>query len=149
MIGKFRDQYSFLSNFYYCPIIIDLGWLECQYPTAEHAFQAAKATNEADHRHVLLSGTPGQAKRRGRRIKKRDNWDEVKDDVMNTVVRAKFANDTLKQQLLATDKQLLKEGNTWHDNYWGNCACQKCEDKPGENVLGKILMKIRRELKTE
>lgn len=37
----------------------------------------------------------------------------------------------------------IVEGNYWHDNYWGNCTCDKCKNIEGQNKLGKILMKIR------
>jgi len=50
--------------------------------------------------------------------------------------------------LLATGDTKLLEGNRWHDNFWGNCDCPNCRDKPGLNYLGKILMRVRLELRT-
>ena len=62
----------------------------------------------------------------------------------------KTENETLKERLLATGDEYLEEGTTgWHDNIWGNCSCEKCKNIPGENRLGKILMRIREELKNE
>ena len=43
------------------------------------------------------------------------------------------------------DAELI-EGNTWHDNYWGVCSCSKCNGR-GKNRLGKLLMKVREELR--
>ena len=67
---------------------------------------------------------------------------------MYWLVNIKFSFDKdLKQKLLSTCNSFLVEGNTWHDNYWGNCTCDKCKYKEGQNKLGKILMKFRKELR--
>ncbi|NWN81082.1 NADAR family protein, partial [Bacillus sp. (in: firmicutes)] len=47
----------------------------------------------------------------------------------------------LKNKLLQTGESILIEGNTWGDKIWGVC------NGVGENKLGKILMKVRNELK--
>lgn len=68
---------------------------------------------------------------------------------MFKIVRLKFKqNKHLAKRLLDTDDALLIEGNTWHDNYWGDCKCShpKCSNK-GRNALGEILMEIRDEIK--
>ena len=44
---------------------------------------------------------------------------------------------------------LLIEGNTWHDNYWGDCSCNRCKSKSGENMLGILLMELRDKLNKE
>lgn len=60
---------------------------------------------------------------------------------MEDIVRDKFTrNEDLKAMLLATGDEGLIEGNWWGDTFWGECKGQ------GENHLGRILMKIRREL---
>ena len=59
-------------------------------------------------------------------------------------MRAKFTqNPKLKEQLLSTGDAILIEGNTWNDRYWGVDASSGV----GKNHLGKLLMKIRSELK--
>lgn len=84
--------------------------------------------------------------------------EEVKDDAMYQVEKAKFMQDEkLKKQLLATGDEELVEENTWHDNYWGICICNKCMqarahcnyDESTSNQLGKILMKVREELRKQ
>ena len=82
-----------------------------------------------------------------RLIKVRSDWDNVKYDIMLEVLRAKFQDEYLKTKLLETDPQYLEETNYWHDNFFGNCICDKCKNIEGKNYLGKILMKIRDELK--
>ena len=87
---------------------------------------------------------PLTAKRRGKKVPLRPDWEEVKDDLMYQVCKAKFTqHPDLQEMLLATGNQELQEGNTWGDTYWGVCKGK------GQNKLGKILMRIREELREE
>ena len=138
MIDKFQGKTRWLSNFEECNITID-GKL---YQTTEHAFQAMKTLDHEEHEKVRLASTPGKAKRLGRKVTLRPDWEKIKDDVMYRVNKVKFeSNPELKEKLLATGDQELVEGNTWGDRYWGVCGGR------GRNQLGKILMKIRDELR--
>ena len=83
----------------------------------------------------------------GRRVEIKSNWDEIKEEVMYEIVSNKFKNKRMQAKLLATENEQLVEGNYWHDNYWGSCTCPRCLQKPKENKLGKILMRVREELK--
>lgn len=145
MIDFFDGEYAFLSNFYNASCIFE-GKL---YPTVEHAFQAAKSLNHAERDWIAAAGSPGLAKRLGRRINLRPDWEKVKFDVMEECLRSKFADPILKQKLLATGDEELVEGNYWHDNTYGNCSCEKCKDIVGRNMLGNILMKLRTEFMEE
>lgn len=134
MISSFRDEYFFLSNFY--PVEIKLDGIV--YPNAETAFQAQKALDVEERRKFSMLKNPIQAKRLGRKVKLRDDWEEVKLDIMTEVVSQKFLQHPhLIEMLLQTGDEELVEGNKWGDRFWG-----VCKDK-GENHLGKILMKIR------
>lgn len=83
------------------------------------------------------------AKRQGRQVALREDWEEVKVGLMEEVVRAKFfQNPDLGKRLLATGDTPLVEGNTWGDTCWG----VDTRTGQGENHLGLILMKIRGEL---
>ena len=144
-ITQFTDEYDFLSNFYSAPI--EWGWYT--YPTSEHAFQAAKATIPEDAKYVRDAPTPGEAKKRGRKIEMRANWDNIRVTVMADILRAKFAqHPDLKARLLATGDAQLVEGTYWHDQFWGICNCSKHGGK-GENQLGKALMRLRQELRAK
>lgn len=125
-ITSFKGKYFFLSNFF-----PDQG---C---SLEHSYQAAKATSPDDHYYVMGADGPGEAKRRGRKIACRPNWDEIKDDIMFGLLLVKFADPRLKQALLDTGDEYLQEGNTWGDTYWGVC------DGKGQNRLGELLMDVR------
>lgn len=139
MINSFRGKYFFLSNFYECTVTFD----GITYMNNEAAFQAQKCVDKKD-REQFSALDPSKAKRLGRRVELRKDWESVKIDVMTEIVRAKFTqNDDLKYLLLATGDEPLEEGNDWGDRIWGTV------NGVGANNLGKILMKIRDELKGE
>ena len=137
MIDSFKGKYFFLSNFYTCNIIID----EIEYTNTESAFQSMKTKN-INIRKSFSSLDPSRAKFKGRRVQLREDWENIKDDVMYKVVKSKFSqNEDLKLRLLDTKDEKLIEGNDWNDTYWGVC------NGKGRNMLGKILMKVRDELR--
>lgn len=144
-IDCFDGKYAFLSNFYSSPIApFDDG---ITYPMVEHAFQAYKTTDINKRKEIATQPTPGKAKRLGRHVKMRDDWREIRIDVMYIALKEKFRDLELRTKLLATGNAELVEGNTWSDNFWGDCHCPKCRDIKGENNLGKLLMKIREDYK--
>jgi hypothetical protein len=134
-IKGFGGQYRFLSNFY--PCVLQLDGLE--FPTLEHAYQASKVV-VLPSRKLFQHGTPGQAKRLGNGITLRPDWEEVKIDVMLSLLRQKFAQEPLKQMLLETGDAYLEETNSWGDIFWG------VYNEMGQNWLGKLLMQVREEL---
>ncbi|XP_031621920.1 uncharacterized protein LOC116339970 [Contarinia nasturtii] len=142
MIYKFRDEYFFLSNFY--PVKIEYGG--DVYPTAEHAFQAAKCENVKDRQKLRKAKTPVEAKSIGRRVRMKANWDSERVLVMEKLLRIKFENPKMKFLLKKTHEQDLVENNTFHDRFWGVCSCSRHKNS-GVNMLGKILMKIREDIK--
>jgi ribA/ribD-fused uncharacterized protein len=95
---------------------------------------------------IRKAGTPGKAKKLGRKVKIRPDWESVKVFIMEELLRLKFSNPDLLRRLVQTNGELV-EGNTWHDNFWGDCNCNKCKAK-GVNMLGKLLVKIRSEHET-
>jgi len=139
MINKFRGKYSFLSNFYNSPLEFEGR----TYKTAEHAFQAAKTDLEHEKNGIAGAWSPAQAKKLGKRIQIRKDWDEVKIDVMYNVLQAKFCDKTLKQKLIDTEDQEIIEGNTWGSLFWG----MDVNLDIGHNHLGKLLMRLREEFR--
>ncbi|MBE6386348.1 MAG: NADAR family protein [Lentisphaerae bacterium] len=73
-----------------------------------------------------------------------NDWDMVKLEVMEELLRIKFSDEGLKQQLISTGEEELIEGNYWHNNFRGCCSCEKCGNRGMDN-LGKLLMKLRSE----
>ena len=137
-IDRFRGEYAFLSNFWEASVT----YQGLTYGNNEAAFQAQKCMTEATKKDFTTL-SPGAAKRMGRRVQLRPDWEAVRVPIMEEIVRAKFSDhEDLKALLLATGDALIEEGNTWHDTFWGVDA----KSGRGQNHLGKILMKIREEL---
>lgn len=139
-ITSFRNEYAFLSNFYAVPVDLD----DKTYPTLEHAFQAAKTLDDRERFNIYQASTPGRAKRLGRRVTLRQDWNEIRYDIMYDLVYNKFIDHEMMVALLNTGDADIIEGNSWHDNYWGVCMCGRCNT--GINQLGNILMDVREEL---
>lgn len=139
VISSFDGPNEFLSNFAPCEIEYE-GF---KFQTTEAAFQAAKTHNKKDKTLISQAATPGIAKRLGRRVPLRPDWEDRKFWIMYEILRQKFERGTEAAKLLEeTGTAVLVEGTKWHDQYWGICTCPKCDGK-GRNFLGQILMKIR------
>lgn len=140
-IRRFRLEYDYLSNFY--PACVRVDGLE--YLSAEAAFQAAKCA-KAEDRLLFTELNSNDAKRLGRKIAVRPDWESVRVGEMEKVVRAKFTqNPHLARFLVETGDAPLLEGNSWRDTFWG--VDQKTG--AGENHLGKILMALRAEFRED
>lgn len=136
-IDSFEGEYRWLSNFWPG----DVRYEGLTYPTVEHAFQAAKTHEKAEREKIRDARSAGSAKALGRKVKLHKDWESVKIDIMRTLVRIKFTEPELAQQLLATAERELIEGNSWNDRFWGVCGGE------GKNWLGRILMEVRAELR--
>ena len=143
-ITSFRGENEFLSNFYNWPFEFDGR----RYMNAEAAFQAQKCPTENGKAKYEMA-PPNIAKRMGRQEKLPTDWEKRSIDVMRGVLKAKFTNPVLRKKLLNTENETLVEGNTWHDNKWGDCICNKCVMRPGRNLLGNMLMELRDEIRKE
>lgn len=143
-INNFRGEYFFLSNFYEDPEH-SIEYDGVSFKSVEAAFQSAKVRDKQQAaRFVFLSAA--QAKKLGRKVRIRDDWEKVKLDIMTSLIVQKFTKNTLlKEKLLATGDEELIEGNTWGDTFWGVDA----KSGRGLNYLGKILMEVRRQLREQ
>lgn len=138
-ILEFRGKYRFLSNFH--PVEADYAGIV--FPTLEHAFQAAKTTVRTEQFRIAECKTPGEAKRFGRTVTLRQDWEYIKVYVMASLLRRKFSCYHLQDLLLDTGNAMLVEGNDWGDTFWGVCKGR------GQNVLGCLLMTIRDDLREQ
>lgn len=140
MIKEFRGAYSWASNFWAAPIVYE----DIVYPATENAYQAAKFLDENYKRRIASVG-PAEAKRMGtsRTSRHPDHvWHQMSLKVMYNVNLLKYTTHLdLQELLLDTYPQVLQEGNTWGDTFWGVCKGK------GENHLGKILMKVRHDIR--
>ncbi len=141
MINRFKDEYRWLSNF--APARVQFE--EFDYRSVEHAYVASKTLLVGIRHEVKSLETAAEAKKFGKSIPLRPDWEKVRVGIMTDLVRQKFNIPEYTELLLATGNQDIVEGNVWHDNFWGSCICNSCGDK-GKNTLGKIILKIRAEL---
>ena len=134
-IDQFKDEYYFLSNFYSAQVEYD----GIVYHNNEAAFQAQKdLTRVAEFES--LGGK--DAKRLGRRVNLRADWNDVRDNIMADLIKIKFSDPELAEKLVTNkvieaNNGFIQEDNNWHDTYWGVCNGE------GNNMLGKILMDTR------
>jgi ribA/ribD-fused uncharacterized protein len=140
LINSFSGEYRFLSNFYSSPF----EYSDRLWPTVEHFFAAMKTKNYEQQEEIRLASSPGQAKRLGRAVDLRSDWESAKLRVMRAGLQLKFAvGSELADRLLATRNAHLVEGNTWGDVFWGQV------DGSGENWLGVLLINRRSELRVQ
>ena len=133
---EFRGELFFLSNLFETKIQIG----ELVFENAEAAFQSFKDLKRQKEFEKIDGVT---AKRLGKKVNLRNDWTEVKIEIMELVLRAKFSNEALKEKLKATGNVELIETNHWADYFWGVCNGR------GKNELGKLLMKLRGEFQNE
>lgn len=129
----FSGEHRFLSNFWPC----EVRYGDVKFNSVEAAYQAAKCASREEVLRFQHLG-PKEAKRLGRSVRLRDDWERVKLGVMQALLEQKFASGSdLARRLVATHPAALVEGNWWGDKFWGVC------DGEGENHLGRLLMLVR------
>lgn len=134
MILQFKDEYRWLSNFWLSVVVYE----GIEYPSVENAYQSSK-TLDLEHRKYFETCTSGQAKRRGKELNIRSDWDTIKLSIMEDLLIQKFKHPELRQKLIDTGNQKIREGNNWNDRFWGVCL----KTGLGENHLGYLIVKIR------
>ena len=134
-----KNGTEFLSNFHPSTVSFE-GKL---YSTVEHAYQAAKTLNQETRELIKKSRSPWDAKKMGRSLVLRDDWNEVRVEIMRKLIHEKFENPFLRCQLLEThDLELINE-NRWNDRFFGMTG------GVGENWLGKILEEVRKQARED
>lgn len=175
-LGSGNETYRFLSNFYLVEGGVTIAlhttfadWPEYNFLTTEHAFAAAKASNEKEFYEIASAqgfnyfdkktqqteevSAPNHAKSLGRSCALEPYWEQDKIDVMRQCLDAKFrpismggtpGTQDMADRLLDTGNALLVEGTWWKDEVWGVDLRKK--GTPGRNLLGVLLMARRAEL---
>jgi len=134
---SFYDEY--LSNFSRS----DLVYEGVSYPTVEHAYQAQKTLSQIERIRIAGLETPGKAKKAGRDVDLREDWEDVKFQVMVDLLRLKFRIPLYREALMSTeDSEIIEDASGWNDTVWGVGRAGS-----GQNLLGKALMKIREEIR--
>lgn len=138
-IKNFVGDYEFLSNFF--PARMEYEGLI--YLNAESAFQAQKEKTK-ELRKKYQNMNPMKAKELGETCDVREDWENIRDEVMYKIVKAKFSQQvSLRKKLVDTKDWELECNNEYGDIYWG------LDNEHGLNKLGKILMQVRGEFANE
>lgn len=162
-VRRFLGADRYLSNMYYAAVAwgdavtpLRLWPLnELPYVLAKTLSPETRAAGTELFRRVE-EAKPGAGaaaiNRWGKELVLRPDWDRAKDAVMLALVRDKFArNAELKALLFATGNGLIEEGNDWGDLYWGVALRgnpgRGIKPGDGQNKLGRILMRVRDELR--
>lgn len=137
-IESFSGANRFLSNFWPCEVEFE-GMI---FRSVEAGYVASKTLDLEIRKQVQQLDTSGKCKAFGKTIILRPDWKDVKLKVMEYLLRQKFKKGSeLGNKLVETFPKILIEGNTWNDTFWGIC------NNEGKNHLGKLLMKIRKDIK--
>jgi ribA/ribD-fused uncharacterized protein len=142
---KTKEPYGFLNNFYPSRFFLYSRW----WKWVEAPYQAMKTIDYRDWDKIQRAETPRDARNLGQTVAMHDSWNTIKIEVMYQCCLAKFTqNRELMEQLLATDNEELIEDSVQNsdpahrDSFWGNGP-----DGSGENNLGKVLMRVRKDLR--
>lgn len=134
-----KDEYGWMSNFWRANQIVD----GIEYRTNENFYQSQKATDSNIALWIAAAPSPYLAMKAGRSLREKEfhpDWEQVKVEVMLKGLRAKFSqNADLREKLLATEDVILHEDSP-RDMFWG---------KEGKDMLGKLLMIVRTELRVD
>jgi len=132
------------SNFYPVKIFVD----GIEYNSVEHCFQCAKASTQEDFMKVYYAKTASAAKREGRKITLRSDWEQIKNNVMYNCLFVKFSKEPFRTALYNTIGKYIVEASPT-DGYWGAKSNVNSiylnRNFPGKNMLGQLIMKLRDE----
>lgn len=141
-VDEFQGRYRWLSNFWPAEVLTS-RW---SFPSVEHGYQALKFPQGSPEFYAVGSeDSPQGAKRAARKLKayQLPYFAEIRETVMLELLRSKFSKEPLRSMLTSTRSRMLVEGNQWGDTFWGVCGGR------GRNMLGKLIMRVRRELEDE
>jgi ribA/ribD-fused uncharacterized protein len=147
MANKKKVIDNFGGDFYYLSNFSPHGFQELNgayWKTNEHYFQAAKTKHPEWRYKIWKADSAWKAKEYGNLAPLIKGWDYRKLMVMLRGLEMKFTqHEDIAKKLKSLEGYYLIEGNTWHDNYWGDCICAACQNTKGQNNLGDLLMVLR------
>jgi len=157
---KVKDKNGILSNMYNdCPLIVstqdDTDFLPSSHKiqTSEALYQVCRYPDYPEiQQEIILEKSPISAKMKSKKYRKhtRQDWETVCIPIMEWCLRKKLDQhfEKIYKALTATgNKQIFEWSHK--DIFWGAVSDRKRNPNiliTGQNVLGKLWMKIRQEL---
>lgn len=150
----YEQEFYVLSNF----SAFSLQWKGMRFDTSEAAYHYEKFTNywgcsapeyaasEDVAANILIAPSAHEAFKIAERAKalRRPDWDDIKVNVMSCILQAKAdQHEYVRRKLLETGDRVLIE-DSWRDDFWGWGP-----NRDGQNMLGKLWMEIRAELRAK
>lgn len=111
------------------------------YPSVDHAYQASKATEEAERELVRTRPTPLAAWQTGQAIRKNRHWMSNREKMMLSLLKIKFSDPELQAKLIATGSAELVFLHH-RDSWWGKSTYSN--PAIGGNRLGLALTETRK-----
>jgi N-glycosidase YbiA len=141
VVGFYEREFYVFSNF----SSFQVDWQDRHWATSEHAYQAARffgvAEDLVEEVHRANSAHEAWEIAGRNKHRQRDNWVDIKSEVMLDICRHKLQqNSYVRHKLAQTNEEYLVEDSPV-DGYWGWGA-----DRQGHNELGKVWMTLRKEL---
>ncbi len=145
---KTRERWGELSNMASGFPLIVVGSV---WPSSEALYQACRFPDLPDVQLLIAQQTSAMAAKmrsKPHRSSTREDWTQIRVRVMRWVLRVKLAQhmNTFGNVLLATGDASIVE-RSGKDRYWGAIESED-GTLEGENVLGRLLMELREELRT-
>jgi ribA/ribD-fused uncharacterized protein len=139
----YEQDYYVLSNFSSFKIF----WANKWFDTTEQAYHWEKFTEAPDVQALIYDAKSAHDAFKIAQENKSHadkNWNQIKASVMKGLLRAKAKQHPyVTKKLLATGDRTLVE-DSWRDDVWGWGP-----NKDGQNLLGKLWMEVRAELRSE
>lgn len=137
----YEQDFYVLSNF----SAFRLEWVGEVFDTSEAAYHYMKFPHDSHIRWKIKAASSAHDAFKiaeANKALRRANWDDVKVAIMRDILRAKAQqHEYVRRKLLATGDRELVE-NSWRDDFWGWGP-----NRDGQNMLGKLWMEIRAELR--
>lgn len=139
----YEQDYYVLSNF----SSFSLQWEGIRFDTSEAAYHWEKFPGLPGIQMLIASAPSAHVAYQvaaEHKAQRRPDWDQIKVGLMHTILRCKAAqHEYVRRKLLATGDRELVE-NSWRDDFWGWGP-----NRDGQNMLGKLWMQVRQELRAE
>lgn len=137
----YEQDFYVLSNF----SAFRLNWAGLDFDTSEAAYHWAKFHHHPGiQEQIRVARSAHEAFKIAERARgfRRPDWDDVKLGLMKDILESKaLQHEYVLRKLLATgDRELIED--SWRDDFWGWGP-----KRDGQNMLGKLWMEVRAELR--